>query len=469
MQMQQVARGYLAYKLSGNALSLGLVTLSMGLPRIVLSPIGGVMADRFSKRSVLMGTQAVLGVSTAVAGVMVALNVMTVPWLMVFGFVQGAAFSFNLPARQAYLPQLTGKGAMLSNAIALNSAGMNLTRVVGPALAGLLIAVPRIDVAGVYALTAVCFLCVWVTTYQVQNRGVSAMSRRSMGQSLSDGFRYIGARPHLLVLMSLGFVPLAIGMVYINLMPVVALGKLNIGSQGLGLLLTVSACGSLVGTLVIAYIAAFPRKAALQLALGVTFGLAGFCLQSESSMAGTRIPVSVSHRHGGRFLHGAQQHAHPLQHRRGHLWSRHGRIYDVPVDPPDYCAANECAGRCHWGVVYAELVRWICGGFCRRRRHALSGLPPHWHGSGITAQGGANRAGLKCCLPRPAVSLFSRAIVLGRRVVDNISALPIPSRVSGRERKPGPCHDRQGGRTAPTELPVHPCPPRPPRRLAGAV
>ncbi|HUZ77004.1 MAG TPA: MFS transporter [Chloroflexota bacterium] len=274
MQMQQVARGYLAYKLSGNALSLGLVTLSMGLPRIVLSPIGGVMADRFSKRSVLMGTQAVLGVSTAVAGVMVALNVMTVPWLMVFGFVQGAAFSFNLPARQAYLPQLTGKGAMLSNAIALNSAGMNLTRVVGPALAGLLIAVPRIDVAGVYALTAVCFLCVWVTTYQVQNRGVSAMSRRSMGQSLSDGFRYIGARPHLLVLMSLGFVPLAIGMVYINLMPVVALGKLNIGSQGLGLLLTVSACGSLVGTLVIAYIAAFPRKAALQLALGVTFGLA---------------------------------------------------------------------------------------------------------------------------------------------------------------------------------------------------
>ena len=274
MQMQQVARGYLAYKLSGNALSLGLVTLSMGLPRIVLSPIGGVMADRFSKRSVLMGTQAVLGVSTAVAGVMVALNVMTVPWLMVFGFVQGAAFSFNLPARQAYLPQLTGKGAMLSNAIALNSAGMNLTRVVGPALAGLLIAVPRIDVAGVYALTAVCFLCVWLTTYQVQNRGVSAMSRRSMGQSLSDGFRYIGARPHLLVLMSLGFVPLAIGMVYINLMPVVALGKLNIGSQGLGLLLTVSACGSLVGTLVIAYIAAFPRKAALQLALGVTFGLA---------------------------------------------------------------------------------------------------------------------------------------------------------------------------------------------------
>ncbi len=292
MQMQQVARGYLAYELSGNALSLGLVTLSMGLPRIVLSPMGGVIADRFPKRAVLMSTQAALGISTLLAAVMVQFNVMTVPWLMVFGFIQGAAFSFNMPARQAYLPQITGKGAALSNAVALNSAGMNMTRVVGPALAGLLIAVPLFDVAGVYYLTALCFLWVWWTTYQVQNRGTSVMAKRSMRQSLTDGFVYIRTKPQLMVLMSLGFVPLAIGMPYINLMPVVALGNLDMGSQGLGLLLTVSACGSLVGTLIIAYLAAFPRKAAIQLGLGVLFGLAlfGFAL---CLMHGWLVPAFV--------------------------------------------------------------------------------------------------------------------------------------------------------------------------------
>ena len=284
MQMQQVARGYLAYELSGNALSLGLVTLSMGLPRIVLSPLGGVIADRFHKRDVLMGTQALLAVTTFIAAVMVQFNVMTVGWLVVFGLVQGAAFSFNFPARQAYLPQVTGKGDMLSNAVALNSAGMNMTRVVGPALAGLLIAVPRVDVAGVYYITAVCFVWVWWTTYHVENRGVPIMGPRGMRQSLADGFVYIARKPELLVLMSLGFVPLAIGMAYINLMPVVALGSLDMGSQGLGLLLTVSACGSLVGTLFVAYFAAFHRKAALQLVLGVSFGLTllGFALSLKN-------------------------------------------------------------------------------------------------------------------------------------------------------------------------------------------
>ena len=280
MQMQQVARGYLAYELSGNALSLGLVTLSMGLPRILLSPLGGVIADRFPKRSVLLATQALLGVTTFIAAAMVQFNVMTVPWLVAFGLVQGAAFSFNFPARQAYVPQVTGRGDMLSNAVALNSAGMNLTRVVGPALAGVLIAVPRIDVAGVYYITALCFAWVWWTTYHVENRGVSVMAARGMRQSLADGFVYIARKPELLVLMSLGFVPLAIGMAYINLMPVVALGSLNMGSQGLGLLLTVSACGSLLGTLIVAYFASFPGKAGLQLVLGIGFGLAllGFAL-----------------------------------------------------------------------------------------------------------------------------------------------------------------------------------------------
>lgn len=287
MQVQQVARGYLAYRMTGNALSLGLVTLAMGLPRIVLSPVGGVLADRFEKRAVLLWTQAGLGIFALAAAIQLAMGLMTLNWLIFYGFLQGIAFAFNQPARQAYLPQVVGKGNSLANAMALNNAGMNLTRVAGPAIAGLLIAVPFINVTGAFFAIAVCYIWVFVSVYQVENRGVPAMARGSITDSLGGGFAYVARRPLLIALMSLGFIPLAIGMPYISLMPVIALGNLQFGSVGLGLLLTVSGVGALLGTLTIAYLANFGRKGALQLALGVIFGvaLAGFAFSvREHSM-----------------------------------------------------------------------------------------------------------------------------------------------------------------------------------------
>ncbi len=276
MQMQQVARGYLAYKLTGNALSLGLVTLAMGVPRIFLSPLGGVMADRFAKRTVLLWTQAVLGSTALFAAVLVSTHVMTLTWLFVIGLVQGTAFALNMPARQAYLPQIVGKGNQLANAIALNTAGMNLTRVVGPAIAGVMIAIPFINVSGVYFVFAACYIWVWWSIFRVENPGIVAGARRSVRSSLLDGFAYIRRRRILVVLMSLGFVPLAIGMPYTSLMPVIALGSLHIGSTGLGFLLTVAGIGALTGTLLIAYLSSFERKGMLQLVLGMIFGASLF-------------------------------------------------------------------------------------------------------------------------------------------------------------------------------------------------
>jgi MFS family permease len=272
MQMQQVARGYLAYKLTGSALALGLVTLAMGLPRIVLSPVGGVLADRFAKRDVLLWTQAGLGLIALSQALLLVTNLMTINWLIVGGLLQGAAFSFNMPARQAYLPQIVGKGDALANAIALNNAGMNLTRVVGPAIAGILIALAFFNVTGVFFLVAACYIWVWWSVYRVENPGESKMQRRSMGRSLGDGFAYVAHRPALIALMSLGFIPLAIGMPYISLMPVVALHDLAIGSVGLGVLLSIGGVGSLFGTLAVAYLARYPHKSQLQLVFGVLFG-----------------------------------------------------------------------------------------------------------------------------------------------------------------------------------------------------
>jgi hypothetical protein len=178
-----------------------------------------------------------------------------------------------MPARQAYLPAIVGRGSGLANAIALNSAGMNLTRIAGPSIAGLLIAFPLFGVTGVFFLIALCYLWVWWSVFNVGNPGSPQGTRRSAGRSVAEGFGYVLKRPALLALMSLGFIPLAIGMPYINLMPVVAIHDLDVGPVGLGVLLSVAGIGSLVGTLVVAYLAQYPRKAQLQLALGIVFGL----------------------------------------------------------------------------------------------------------------------------------------------------------------------------------------------------
>ena len=287
LQMQQVARGYLAYQLSGNALGLGLVTLAMGLPRIVLSPIGGVLADRFPKRNVLLCTQAGLAIFALAQAVLLALNLMTIQWLVFFGFLQGTAFSFNMPARQAYLPAVVGKGAGLANAIALNSAGMNLTRIAGPSVAGILIAAPFVGVSGTFFLVAACYVWVWWSVFRVENPGTPERSQRG-GHGITDGFSYVFRRPVLVALMSLGFVPLAIGMPYINLMPVVAIHDLDVGPVGLGVLLSVAGIGSLAGTLMVAYLAQYPRKAQLQLLFGIVFGLSLLAF-AFSTLQGTLV------------------------------------------------------------------------------------------------------------------------------------------------------------------------------------
>lgn len=273
MQFQQVARGYLAYRLTGSAFSIGIVTLAMGLPRIILSPIGGYLADRFNKRDVIVWTTLPMAVLSVCTALLYLNNLLTIAWLVVLGVLQGIAFAFLMPARQAYIPQVVGTGHLLPNAVALNNAGMNMTRVAGPAVAGLLIAVPHFGLTGTFFVVAACWLWVTWSAVLVENHGMPSGPRQRIGRSVKDGFSYVRKSPGLLVLMSLGFVPLGLGMPYINLMPAVADGPLRGGSALLGILLSIGGVGSLVGTLLVASLARYPKKATMQLVLGVSFGL----------------------------------------------------------------------------------------------------------------------------------------------------------------------------------------------------
>lgn len=274
MQFQQVARGYLAYKLTGSAFAIGVVTLAIGLPRVVLSPVGGWLADRFDKRSVLVWASMAMAALSVLTAALYVVGALTITVLVVLGLLQGVAFALLMPARQAYTPQIVGSNHLIANAVALNNAGMNLTRVAGPAVAGILIATPHIGLGGTFFLIGACWVWVTTSTWQVHNPGASVGVRQKMTASVRDGFSYVRRRPGLLALMSLGFVPLALGMPYINLMPAVADGTLHGGSTLLGVLLSVGGVGSLAGTLLVATLAHYEKKATMQLVFGVAFGLA---------------------------------------------------------------------------------------------------------------------------------------------------------------------------------------------------
>src|ERR1700730_4175574 len=147
--MNQVASPYAAFTLSNSAAILAIVSLAQGMPMLLLSLVGGVAADRLPRRLVLIGSQATLGLAAAgLAALGITGNLQV--WHVIAGsFMQGAAFAFNMPARQVYIAELVTR-PQLANAAALNNAGQNFCRVAGPALAGMLMAVPRIGIGGAF-------------------------------------------------------------------------------------------------------------------------------------------------------------------------------------------------------------------------------------------------------------------------------------------------------------------------------
>ena len=273
MQMGQVAVGYVAYTISGEATALGWISAGSGVPMLVFSLIGGVVADRMPKRTVLFFTQSTIGLAALVNAVLVITGNIEVWHLIAVSAVQGIAFAFNMPTRQAFVAEIVSP-ARLMNAIALNNAGMNMSRVVGPALAGALIAVTFIGAGGIFALMAAMYVIVVLMLFLLPP-GRPARAPRGTGLSeLKAGLRYVWQHPILRMLLALATVPVLLGLPYVQVMPVFAIDVYEVGSEGLGTLMAVNGLGALAGSLGIASATGLGRKGLVQLSLGLMFGLA---------------------------------------------------------------------------------------------------------------------------------------------------------------------------------------------------
>ncbi|MBM4415609.1 MAG: MFS transporter [Chloroflexi bacterium] len=273
MQMQMVARGWLAHDISGTNAAVGLVMLSWGIPQLLFSLVGGAYADRLDKRRLLTVTQSLVGLTALVTAVLITIDVISIPWLFALGLFQGTVFAFNMPARQALVPELVPREE-LANAIALNNAAMNGTRIFAPAVAGVLMVVLGVDV--VFYLQAALNFGVVAILWQLPRSTAhvaGAAERRNVLHDIGAGLRYLWASPALRLLMLMAFVPSLVGMPYVTLLPGFAAEELHVGSGAYGTLLAVSGAGALAGSLAIAWLGHTRRLALLQVLLGLGFGV----------------------------------------------------------------------------------------------------------------------------------------------------------------------------------------------------
>ncbi|HEV7665928.1 MAG TPA: MFS transporter [Chloroflexota bacterium] len=289
MQMQMVANGYLAFTLTGSATALGLVAFASSLPMLVFSPLGGVLADRLQKRKLLLIIQAAQCAIALAIGALVALERIEYWHLIVSAALQGVSFAVMMPTRQSWIPQLVRRDD-LTNALALNNAGMNASRVIGPSLAGLLIAAPWFGVKGVYFVRVLAFAWVLYTLLQIPIKGEpepsgtrlrGAERMRELGMQLTSGLRYIWHHETLTSLFLFAVLTMLLGQSYQQLIPAYALGVFNVGPEGQGVMQTVVGVGALVGSLTMAYLSRNPNRARIQAytgtALGVALMLFGIC------------------------------------------------------------------------------------------------------------------------------------------------------------------------------------------------
>ncbi|MFA5163936.1 MAG: MFS transporter [Candidatus Omnitrophota bacterium] len=246
--MQSVAMSWLVYRMTGSALLLGTVAFLSQIPTFVLSPFAGVFADRYNRHKIVITTQVL---SMIQAGILAALTLsgsITVWQIVALGFFLGCVNSVDIPARQSFLIEMVEKKEVLGNAIALNSAMFNASRLIGPTLAGIIVAVAGEGIC--FLVNALSFLAVIASLLMMKlDRAKRRSPEMHVLQELKEGVIYAyNSRPIRRILLLLSVISM-LGMSYIVLMPVFAKDIHHGGADTLGFMMGAVGVGALAATL----------------------------------------------------------------------------------------------------------------------------------------------------------------------------------------------------------------------------
>ena len=248
--MQSVGQSWLVLELTGSPFHLGLVNALQFTPILLLSPVGGTLSDRLGKRRILLVTQAAMMVQAFVLAVLVRSGHVRYSHVAVLAVIYGLGRAIDIPARQAFLTDLVGKPD-LPNAVALNSVVFNGARIVGPGLAGLLIA--RFDVAVAFFLNGASFVAVLVALLAIRTEGLpDPAGRLGVRKGLIGAVSYAAATPPVAFTLGLLVVVSLLALNFNVIVPLIARDVLNEGAQGFGLLMSSLGAGAIVGALGVA-------------------------------------------------------------------------------------------------------------------------------------------------------------------------------------------------------------------------
>jgi len=267
--MQSIAESWLVYRLTGSALLLGATGFASQIPVFLVAPLGGIVADRLNRQRIVIGTQISSMILALILAVLTLTGVIRVWHVFVLAALLGVVNAFDIPARQSFLVDMVGKEDLM-NAIALNSTMFNGARVIGPAIAGILVA--RIGEGWCFLVNGLSYIAVIAGLLMMRvDRPTSLAQHGPALAHLIEGYRFARhTAPIRSILLLLGLVSL-VAMPYTVLMPVFADQILHGGARGLGILMGATGVGALLGALTLA-----TRSGVLGLGRWVAFTCGGF-------------------------------------------------------------------------------------------------------------------------------------------------------------------------------------------------
>jgi MFS family permease len=248
--MQSVAQGWLVYSLTKSPFYLGMVAAAGSLPILLFTLAGGIIADRFRKRNLLLMTQASSIVPALLLGALTEFHLIAIWQVAFLAALLGTINAFDIPARQSFLVDLVGRNS-LTNAIALNSAAFHGARMVGPVIAGMAIA--YIGLPACFYLNAFSFLAVIVALSKIRTMGDIRGSSKGFIKDFTEGIQYMRSKPDVYrTIILIAFFSL-LGMPFITLLPAFADQVFRAGAKGFGFLVGATGAGALSAALMLAF------------------------------------------------------------------------------------------------------------------------------------------------------------------------------------------------------------------------
>ncbi|MDD5432984.1 MAG: MFS transporter [Candidatus Omnitrophica bacterium] len=270
--IQQIAQSWLVFSLTNSAFLLGVVGFLGTFPVFVLSLLGGVAADRFNKKSILLVTQISFMILAFVLAVLTHAKLINTIEIIIIAVLNGVIMAFDAPARQSVVVDLVGKKHLM-NAIALNSAAFNSARIIGPAFAGVLIA--GIGMSGCFYVNGISFLAVIIALLMIKTTIAEYRTKKNgVLDDLLECFSFIKTNRIILVLITMVAMTSLFGISYIILMPVFVKDVLHSGARGLGVLMSSAGIGALAAALLLARLGDFKYKGQLVFYSSIVFSAA---------------------------------------------------------------------------------------------------------------------------------------------------------------------------------------------------